>query len=387
MTPGDSAEIELDLTGVDRRPGYEYHLMLAARSKEAEPLVPAGHLIAWEQFELETPGTAATGRLPQSQTLELLESDSRIIVRSADSEVAFSRDTGSLETYRVQRQDLILRGPRPNFWRPPTDNDLGNSMHEWAAIWKEVSEQAELVLIRARRSEVSEVMVEAEYHLPPVEGRFRTVYRVRGDGSIHVQQFLTLPATDLPKMPRIGTQLVLPAQFDQVTWLGRGPHESYADRKSSAPVGRYTGRVDEQFHRYSRPQETGNKTDVRWMAVTDANGVGLLAVGDELLSASVWPFAMGELDFVPGAQGAESASGLVPVTSRHGADLEIDDFVTWNLDLAQMGVGGDTSWGRLVHEEYTIPPGDYSYGFTLIPLEAGSDAAATARAARARDGD
>jgi len=168
-----------------------------------------------------------------------------------------------------------------------------------------------------------------------------------------------------------------------VTWFGRGPHESYADRKQSADVGRYSGLVADQFHRYPRPQETGNKTDVRWIALTDDTGVGLLAVGSPLLSTSVWPFAMQDLDFVPGERGSESASGLVPVTSRHGAELVAREFVTWNLDGKQMGVGGDTSWGRLVHEEYTIPPEDHHYGFLLIPFDSSvDDPAELARHAR-----
>ncbi len=105
------------------------------------------------------------------------------------------------------------------------------------------------------------------------------------------------------------------------------------------------------------------------MAVTDESGVGLLAVGLPRLSASAWPFAMEDLDFVPGEKGTESASGLVPVTSRHGADLVLRDFVTWNLDAKQMGVGGDTSWGRPVHEPYTIPAASQEYGFHLIPFD------------------
>ena len=113
-------------------------------------------------------------------------------------------------------------------------------------------------------------------------------------------------------------------------------------------------------------------TDVRWIALHGDTGTGLLAVGDPLLSTSVWPFPMADLDFVPAVRGTESASGLVPVTSRHGAELEVGDTLVWNLDLAQMGVGGDTSWGRLVHEEYTIAPGDYRYAFRLIPFTVGT---------------
>jgi beta-galactosidase len=121
------------------------------------------------------------------------------------------------------------------------------------------------------------------------------------------------------------------------------------------------------------------------MAITDESGLGLLAVGAPLLSASAWPFPMADLEFEPGSLSVESASGLVPVTSKHGAELEERGPVTWNLDLEQMGVGGDTSWGRPVHDEYTIPPTEQRYSFRLIPFDADeTDAAELARLIRRR---
>ena len=127
--------------------------------------------------------------------------------------------------------------------------------------------------------------------------------------------------------------------------------------------------VKQQIHHYSRPQENANKTDVRWIALKNAKGQGLKAIGDEPLSASAWPYLQSDIDFVAGKDGSESASGLVPVTTKHGAELPMRDIVTLNIDHKQMGVGGDTSWGRLVHAEYTIPAKSYSYGFTLVPLK------------------
>ena len=119
-----------------------------------------------------------------------------------------------------------------------------------------------------------------------------------------------------------------------------------------------------------RPQETGNKTDVRWMSLSNKNGIGLLIETASVpLSMSAWQLEMEELDFVAGKKGAESASGLVPVTSKHGADLFPQNFITWNIDFKQMGVGGDTSWGRLVHDEYTLRVQEYKYSFRLIPFD------------------
>ena len=131
-------------------------------------------------------------------------------------------------------------------------------------------------------------------------------------------------------------------------------------------IGKYSGNTTKQFHRYPRPQETGNKTSVRWMELR-ANTLSLKVVGDTLLNCSVWPFGMKELDFDSNTDGAASASGLVPVTKKHGADIMLGENLQWNIDYLQMGVGGDNSWGAEVHDEYKIKPKEYSYSITLIP--------------------
>ncbi|MDF1698814.1 MAG: hypothetical protein P1U56_23370, partial [Saprospiraceae bacterium] len=176
--------------------------------------------------------------------------------------------------------------------------------------------------------------------------------------------------TDLPKIPRIGLQMRIPGDFQFMSWYGRGPHETYWDRKTSGEISVWKGHVWDQLHTYSRPQETGNKTDVRWVSLTNQDGIGVRIESiSGLLSTSAWPLAMDDLDFAPGKQGAESASGLVPVTSKHGAELQPKSFITWNIDFKQMGLGGDTSWGRLVHDEYTLPVKQYKYSFRWVPFE------------------
>jgi len=143
----------------------------------------------------------------------------------------------------------------------------------------------------------------------------------------------------------------------------------------------YKSLVNDQIHHYVRPQENANKTDVRWIALKDSNGLGLLAVGDQVLSASAWPYKQSDIDFIAGKDGEASASGLVPVTSKRGAEVPIRDLVTVNIDHKQMGVGGDTSWGRLVHAQYTIPAKSYQYGFTLVPFSLQTPVNATVKIA------
>jgi beta-galactosidase len=145
-------------------------------------------------------------------------------------------------------------------------------------------------------------------------------------------------------------QMAMPEEFNVMTWYGRGPQESYWDRKTGAAVGVYSGRVEEVIHDYVRPQENGNRTDVRWVALTNKDGAGLLAVGMPLLNVSAWPYTMWDLE-----------------RARHVHELPRRDSITVNLDYKQMGVGGDNSWGARTHPEYTLPAGPYSYSFRLRP--------------------
>ena len=198
----------------------------------------------------------------------------------------------------------------------------------------------------------------------------RDRYNISALGDVHVTAELILKGEqELPNLPKFGMQMVMFGQFENLSWFGRGPHESYWDRKSSARVGLYKSRVVTQVHDYSRPQENANKTDVRWMTMQNNSNTGMMVVSDSVLNMSAWPYLQRDIDFIAGKDGSSSASGLVPVTTKHGAEVPIRNLVTVNIDHLQMGVGGDTSWGRLVHEQYTIPAKGYKYSFTLKPFK------------------
>jgi beta-galactosidase len=371
---GDSAVVDLPveelLARIAINPGREYLLTLAAHTRAASGVLPKGHRVAWDQFLLhEEPSGAALVTKPAS--MELVHDGPDTVLTGPDFELRFSGEIPGYLGFQYLGARMLLQGPVPNFWRSPTDNDLGNGMHEWARAWQDSPWNWE-----RRMGPVPEAGryhgradFQAGYRMPGQPAWVNVEYRASHLGAIRVRMNFLVRDADLPNLPRLGMQLLLPGEFRNMEWYGRGPHESYADRKTSAAIGRYRSRVEQDFHRYSRPQETGNKTDVRWMALTRDDGIGWLVIGQPLIEASAWPFAMQNLEFAPAAQGAESASGLVPVTSKHGADLEVEDLVTWNIDLAQMGVGGDTSWGRPVHEQYTIAPKSRSYEFILVPFD------------------
>jgi beta-galactosidase len=171
---------------------------------------------------------------------------------------------------------------------------------------------------------------------------------------------LSEPGEAAPDLPKYGLTLHLSPELDRVRWFGRGPHESYSDRKGGARVGRYQASVADLFHPYVRPQETGNRTDTRWVAFGGGGDTGLLVVGDPVMDFSALFFEDGDLD-----------EGDTPVY-RHVWDLEPRDRVILDLDFGQMGVGGDTSWGARTHPEYRLTPRAYRFRVRLVPFRAGA---------------
>jgi len=198
--------------------------------------------------------------------------------------------------------------------------------------------------------------------LPEDEGsEYHLAYIVLGNGEVQVEGRLIPGSEELPMLPRFGMRMEMPASFRHLQWFGKGPWETYADREAAARVGLFGGLVSEQFHPYVRPQETGNKTGLRWMALRNDRGVGLMVIGDTLLSASALNYTQEDLD--DGPQKGQ----------RHSPELRPRNLVALNVDYRQMGVAGMNSWGALPLEKYRLPYGEYRVGFTLRPF--GPDAA------------
>ena len=185
------------------------------------------------------------------------------------------------------------------------------------------------------------------------------VYTIYGDGSVDVDSSFKPGDTRLPDLPRVGMQMRVIPTLRNVEWYGRGPQENYWDRNLGAAVGVYKNTVDNMWFAYVEPQETGNRTDTRWVTFTDNEGFGLKAIGMPLLSFSAWPFRMSEL---------EHEKEPVNIGHKHSAEIVPSDDITVNLDYRQMGVGGDDSWGAPVHKEFMLPATNYEYKFRLEPI-------------------
>ena len=346
-------------------PEREFILVVSLVQKVATEMLPKGHEIAWDEFVMQKGNTVDDSLLVKND-LEISTDIKIIRIQNSNTQLTLNSKTGEITSWNYQEKEITKSPIRPNFWRPPTDNDLGNGMNKWAKIWKDASYNYTTKLIEQPKKTSNGVRYKVGYALPNNEADVTVQYTLHANGTLKVAYKFTPNKKDLPNIPRLGMYMSLDKNFTDVSWYGKGPQESYWDRKTGVKTGIYSGKVKEQFHSYSRPQETGNKTSVRWMSL-NSDELKLTASGNEELNASVWPFSMKELDFNTEDAG-ESASGLVPVTKKHGADIKIGETVQWNIDMMQMGVGGDTSWGRLVHTEYTIPANKtYEYSFTIKP--------------------
>lgn len=361
IPPGETREITIPVRTFKPEPGVEYFLELSFVLKRNQPWARRGHEIAWDEFKL--PDSAPPRALPLSSMpeLQLQENDQRAVVSGRNFTAVFDKSTGALRSLRFNDVELIETPLHPHFWRAQIDNDRGRNMLRSQNTWRRAHEELEVRGISVEQISARAVQVNVELGLPRVESTWRTKYTVYGSGDILVEAAFQPGRTNLPPLPRLGMQMVLPKGFDRIMWLGPGPHETYCDRKD-AKIGLYEGTVEEQFYKhYSEPGETGNKVDVRWAALT-RRGVGLLVVGEPLLSVNALHYGTEDLN-----------------AGKHPFELPKRETVTLNIDLKQQGVGGDNGWGAWPHEEFQIPSRDYSYRFRLRPFGRSEDPARLAR--------
>ncbi len=351
IEPGETRRVVVPYPEIAVEPGVEYRLDISFRLTEATAWAEAGHEVAWEQFELPWTVPAPepdSGDLPE---LRAEEGAGTITITGDDFSVRISKSSGTIDSFRYADVELIRTGPRPHFWRAPTDNDKGNGMPERCAAWKAASGNWEIRNVTLTRIGPGIYSVLVEGALPDVESTLDVAYTVFGDGAIEVVSSFEPGDTELPELPRFGMQMTLPDALESVIWYGRGPHETYWDRKAGAPVGVYATTVDDLYFEYSEPQETGNRTDVRWFSLTRDDGVGLQAVGSQPLSVTALRYTTEDIE-----------------QAKHRHEMERRDFVTLNVDHKQTGVGGDDSWGARPHAKYTLDPKPYRYTFTLRPI-------------------
>ncbi len=358
--PGGSTKIHIEVPTVAPEPGMEYFATVEFLLKEPWGLLGAGHVLAWEQFLLPVSASRIGTDLLKAAKITPTVMGSNLILagEAEDFRLTFDLEGGEIEQLTFRGVELVSGGPRPNFWRPPTDNDYGNEMPVRQGLWREASQRHPISRIEHWQNSDRDVEITVTRILPDAGSSLHTThYHVFGNGEVVVTVSFEPGALDLPDLPKSGLTLTLPPQMDQVTWFGRGPHENYSDRKTGAAVGVYEASVQELHTPYIRPQENGNRTEVRWAAVFSGQGPGLLAVADPVMEFSALFFA--DADFDEGDQPSH----------RHVWETQPRDQVSLDLDYFQMGVGGDTSWGGRPHPKYRLPARPHSYRLRLVPFD------------------
>jgi beta-galactosidase/beta-glucuronidase len=300
IPPGGSQVITLPVQKPDLQPGQESFLNIYFALATDTSWAEAGHEIAWEQMALpyDVPAPVPIP-LDHLSVLELVQDDAPCMaapymagtatIRGPEFCIEFDKANGRLVHWEFNGSALLSAGPSLNIWRAPTDNDgiklATEPPPQTLPIWlqaglDQLSYNCEVVTIDQPAPQVVRLHVQAisgsEAH--PRALVHEHIYTIYGDGEILLENRIQTDA-NLPVLPRVGLTMILPPGFEQLTWFGRGPHENYRDRQEGAAIGRYSGTVDEQYVPYIMPQENGNKTDVRWLALTNEAGLGLLAVG------------------------------------------------------------------------------------------------------------
>ena len=364
--PGDSLEVVVPVQKVKPHPSAEYHLTVTAELRDRTLWADAGHVVASEQFPL----TWHVRRLPPLTTplppVSQEERGTTVRLFGPEWQITFDRSTGLMTSWTDHGEQRIVEGLTPRFWRAPTDNDFGNKMNARCDIWRTASQHRTVASFAVDRISASAIRVTTVHVVADTVARTTTSMTVHGNGDVLVDFRVVPLSANLPEMPRVGMSMQVPASTENIEWYGRGPQETYADRKTSAFVGVYKGKVADQLFPYVSPQESGYHTDTRWVALTDASGSGLLATAADHVCFSALPYTAEDL--------TQRSRGTMYPT-----ELVARPFVTWYLDLGQMGVGGDDSWGARTHPEYTYPAKEYGYRFWLQALTPSMKAEARGR--------
>ena len=354
VAPHAQCTVRIDKLGEKIPRCHKAWLTLRAVCRNGSAMMPKGFEVAADQYELPVTAATATFDAKNVKKARLARTKDSYTVSGDGFRISFSIKDGEMKSLEYDGREMLREGLRANFWRPLTDNDVANGTLSRCGIWKKAAEHAVLTDFKAEQ-QGSKVVLAATLDMKEQLSKLTATYTVNGTGDIHVSFRFQPGSKKLPEIPRLGMRMILHGQYDRMAWLGRGPHENYADRKSGALIGKYEATVWEQYHPYPRAQETANKCDVSWVSLTNTDGYGIVIKGDEPLSISAWKFPMEAIDYVPAT-----------IQNIHGGSIMEQDLVWLNVDHLQMGVGGDNTWGAQVHPEYTITPHEWQYSFTIM---------------------
>lgn len=420
LAPQCDTILTLPITGIEAKAGVEYFLNFEVITRQTEKLVPAGHIVAYEQLRLFARRELKTQSAGKGPLLRVKESSENICITSPKVDFVFDKAKGVVTSYRVDGIEYFSEGfgIQPNFWRAPTDNDYGNGAPKRLQVWKEASQKFNVVKTTLTKQD-NNVLLTAYYRLA-TDNYYIATYTVYPDGKVHAgfrftsaenaaeqQADLSIEAREFTaegsinvgqeqrsqqnvklEIPRIGIRFRLPVKLNNVHYFGRGPEENYIDRNHGTMIGLYQSTAEEMYYPYVRPQENGHHTDTRWLALLNReNNKGLMVVADSAFGFNALRNSVEDFDCENSPEDYQWRNfSEWEITHRnyegaknsmrkqtHEADITPRNFVEVCVDMRQCGVAGYNSWGARPLPEYSLfADREYSWGFTLMPAGNGA---------------
>jgi len=350
----------------------EYFINLSVKLIEAEPLMAADFEIAKAQFPLNSKEVEVKAPSSSKGVLNHAETKEAVTVSNDHFKIEFSKSSGTITSFEFEGETIISKGGQVNFWRAPVDNDYGANTPILYREWLSQGKNPQSISHTLTKS-IENIQIVFNQEMLNTDAKFVQSYTIFPSGIVKIENdFKALKGksnisargnkgkikkNEHSNIYKFGNEFVLPQGFTTTNWYGRGPEESYIDRKNSTDIGLYSSEVSDLFAMYARPQDNGNRTDVRWVELSDANGLSVRFYGNELLNFSASNFKIEDLD-----------SGKDKTTSQaHGRLLNPRDEVYLNIDGYTSGVGCVNSWGALPREEYMLPYQDYAYSYWMVP--------------------
>jgi beta-galactosidase len=355
IAPGETRQVAIPERLLTRTEKNEIFITLRLIQSAQTLWSSANHVISWEQFSLSQPKGELLSTNDKTQKIRIItEKDSTVKVAGDNFSVRISHQTGLPDEYTVNGVNFLSSPMNFNFWRALLNNDRGWKVQTIMDKWRMAGTTSLIKSIRAKQDVEGYAIVESRILFPETKSEVLVRYKIDGSGSVFIDFELNIPK-EAQMLPRIGLQFEIPVDFQNIEWYGRGPQENYWDRKSGAAIGIYNSTVDNWVTSYVNPQENGNRCDIRWLKLSTNKGKSLYfqAPSANPLSVSAWPYTQNDL-----------------IESDHYFKLPHRDKITVNIDHLQMGVGGDTSWGLPVHDEYLIKPGKtYRWSFVMKGID------------------
>lgn len=352
VAPRNNVKVEIPFE-IPKDSAAEYRILIKGTTLAEDDILKKGTLLAEAEFAITKPVPEKLDLKPTDFKVE--DNEDVLALSKGSFSVKFHKTNGRFYDYSFKRNVLIEKGPQPSLFRPLTDNDYGASFNTKLDYLKNPG--LTVSSFEHSKADNGAYEVKVVYELLDGDARFTQTYSIYDEGKMEVENNFEALKGDHEMILRMGNDLELPKSLNTLEWYGRGPWESYQDRKTSAMAGIYKGAVKDQYHPYIRPQESGNKTNVRWAKVTNGKNRGIkIDFVDSLLNISALPYSWEQLYPSPDK------------SQQHSRLLEPGNATYLDIDLKQMGVAGVNSWGTLPLEEYRLPYQDYSYRYVITPL-------------------